>query len=416
MESDPETAYTVSTRDQQNTTFKMTQSFTSTTKKVKKTTTSMMLDEDLNRTKHTLHVNVFVNYVGKIDMVSQTFVVRFDVYLEWDLTGSESLPTVDKFKPVLRFPEAERWSRDIDDVEFTNDKSSGFRTSISGTFRSELDLRNFPFDIQGLKIEMMLGVNSRGKNAGDQLSIECGYSFGQHPERPNLCDSQIDTEYNFRPLRYYLSASSKIMSQALSIDGKKATKSKYVLVIPVERNSSFWLLNNYVFVLLCQILSFSTFALEMPKQAGDILGITLALYFLLVAYKFALMNGLPRLSYFTHFDSYLWLVFALLFVQYVLQTLLLWVKDPGDNFADEWNYLFYSCFGTSFFAHVVIIRKGWSLYKDQTRSMNKLGKIDRTAMKIYEQYGLKISEKKGTVKNIHRYRELLEEIDGIKTY
>jgi hypothetical protein len=64
----------------------------------------------------------------------------------------------------------------------------------------------------------------------------------------------------------------------------------------------------------------------------------------------------------------------------------------------------------------VIIRKGWSLYKDQTRSMNKLGKIDRTAMKIYEQYGLKISEKKGTVKNIHRYRELLEEIDGIKTY
>jgi hypothetical protein len=43
-------------------------------------------------------------------------------------------------------------------------------------------------------------------------------------------------------------------------------------------------------------------------------------------------------------------------------------------------------------------------------------KIDRTAMKIYEQYGLKISEKKGTVKNIHRYRELLEEIDGIKTY
>ena len=125
------------------------------------------------------------------------------------------------------------------------------------------------------------------------------------------------------------------MSQALSIDGKKATKSKYVLVIPVERNSSFWLLNNYVFVLLCQILSFSTFALEMPKQAGDILGITLALYFLLVAYKFALMNGLPRLSYFTHFDSYLWLVFALLFVQYVLQTLLLWVKDPGDNFADR---------------------------------------------------------------------------------
>ena len=373
-----------------------------------------ILDEKENQTRYTIYVNVLVNYIGKIDLVEQTFVARFDVYLEWDISGKFGLPSVQKFKPVLRFPEAESWSRDIDDVEFTGPSFSSFRASITGTFRTALDLRNFPFDMQGLKVEIMLGVNSRGDNKGELLTIESGYSFAQNPEKPNLCDSQIDTEYNFRPLRYYLSASSKIMSQVSSRDGRKGTRSKFVVVIPIERDSSFWLLNNYVFVLLCQILSFSTFALEMPAQAGDVLGITLALYFLLVAYKFALMSGLPRLSYFTHFDLYLAMVFALLFMQYVLQTLLLWVKDSGESFTDDWNYLFYACMGTSFLAHVWIGLKGRFLYRNQTKNIQRLGTIDRTALQIFKRSGIEISKKNGMVKNIHRYRQLMKEIDGVK--
>ena len=145
-----------------------------------------ILDEKENQTRYAIYVNVLVNYIGKIDLVEQTFVARFDVYLEWDISGKFGLPSVQKFKPVLRFPEAESWSRDIDDVEFTGASFSSFRASITGTFRTALDLRNFPFDMQGLKVEIMLGVNSRGDNKGELLTIESGYSFAQNPEKPNL--------------------------------------------------------------------------------------------------------------------------------------------------------------------------------------------------------------------------------------
>ena len=98
--------------------------FKETAKKLKRAVSSIqetaaveILDEKENQTRHAIYVNVLVNYVGKIDLVEQSFVARFDVYLEWDISGEFGLPSVEKFKPVLRFPEAESWSRDIDDVE-----------------------------------------------------------------------------------------------------------------------------------------------------------------------------------------------------------------------------------------------------------------------------------------------------------
>ena len=102
-----------------------------------------VLDKVANRTKHSIFINVLINYVGKIDLVLQTFIVRFDVYVEWETTGKFKLPSIESFKPVLQFPEAESWDRDLDDIEFNLENVSGYRASITGTFRSSLDFRNF---------------------------------------------------------------------------------------------------------------------------------------------------------------------------------------------------------------------------------------------------------------------------------
>ena len=200
-------------------------------------------------------------------------------------------------------------------------------------------------------------------------------------------------EYKFRPLRYYLSATSKMMSKVASRVGKKGTRSKFVVVIPIERDSSFWLLNNYVFVLLCQVLSFSTFALDMPDSGGDVLGITLALYFLLVAYKFELMSGLPRLAYFTHFDTYLSIVFALLFLQYFAQSLCLILWDSEENMSGAWEWVFYGCLLQSFLTHVWVAFKGSFMWKNQTRELTRLGKTDPKVMDMYARHGIRLSKK-----------------------
>ena len=74
----------------------------------------------------------------------------------------------------------------------------GFRTTIEGRFKSAMSLHCFPFDVQALKSSVMLGVEA---STGDQL-FEHHARFEQDPFHANLILYQIDSEYDYFPLRF----------------------------------------------------------------------------------------------------------------------------------------------------------------------------------------------------------------------
>jgi hypothetical protein len=99
------------------------------------------------------------------------------------------ITTVDRHYPPLR------------NKVFIVDKKHrrvGFRTTIEGRFKSKMNLHCFPFDVQALKISVMLGVEA---STGAQL-FEHHARFEQDPFHANLILYQIDSEYDYLPLRF----------------------------------------------------------------------------------------------------------------------------------------------------------------------------------------------------------------------
>ncbi len=131
-----------------------------------------------------------VMYVGDVELKAQSFSARFDLHVMW--RPSHALDA--DFSPIIRFPEATSWS-EVARVDISKDYAgelNGFRATIEGRFRTDLDLRMFPFDAHPLTIEMQLGRDSA---SGLPLSHSTGWRLAHNPVEPNLLVAQIQGEY-----------------------------------------------------------------------------------------------------------------------------------------------------------------------------------------------------------------------------
>eukprot|EP00929_Paragymnodinium_shiwhaense_P041999 TRINITY_DN2180_c0_g5_i1.p1 TRINITY_DN2180_c0_g5~~TRINITY_DN2180_c0_g5_i1.p1 ORF type:complete len:442 (+),score=77.22 TRINITY_DN2180_c0_g5_i1:176-1501(+) len=251
---------------------------------------------NLEAARSVIYLYTRVHFVGDVNLATQQFSTRFDLHVLWRPCHAK----VPGFNPIIRFPESVSW-REVMRIDLTDDyggKLIGFRRTIEGTFRTPLDLHCFPFDAQVLQIEMALG---RCEKTGSKLSITNGWRVAHHPAEPNIILAQFDNTYSFRPLRYYLHQSGFLE------DVEKSAK--YTLVIPVVRDSTYFIQNQYLFVFLVFVMNDTLpYCLEMNDTVGKQM-LILTLYLLLVAYKFAIQAELPKLPYNTFFDSYIMFVF-----------------------------------------------------------------------------------------------------------
>ena len=351
------------------------------------------------KTSKCIFVSVTIHHLGSIDVLTGTFNTRFDVNLRW---CNAVLGDTERFIPLIRFPGAVEWSKTMEDVVYDDDTFSYARMSICGTFRFPQYLQNFPFDIQGLKITLQLGINRLGSPT-KYLSIEDGFALVQDPEHPTLIDRQVDEEYFLRPARYYYSETSKIMSRG-------GTRSKFVVVVPAQRQSKYWLFNNYGFVCLCQLMSFSAFAI--PPDGGnslaDTLTVTLTVLLLMVAYKFSIAATMPKLSYMTHFDKYMITVTSLIFLQYVATTFAITFLPTDDMRRGMFN-LFIISLCVACGTHALIFRSGRMAMLHQLDGLHAMGRVDECARRTFQEAGVLIDES-GKVDDLSAYQKALIQV------
>ena len=262
----------------------------------------------------TIFLHATVLYVGAINLSDQLFFLRFDLYVAWHETAqtpSRGAATGARaaFDPDVRFPTAQSWSetsrlRLNDDDDGIFEGMQGYRATVEGEFRAHLDLSSFPFDSQALQVDVNMGVD---RATSHRLICADGWRFDQHPAAANMLLHQVNAEYHIRPLRYYVMRTSALE------DARPC--SKYILVIPVQRRTRYYLVSLFPTMLATVLVSFVQFEVEHEAIEPRLM-VPLTLVFVLIGYKFTINDSLPNLSYMTQLDVYV--QFALFHLYYLV--------------------------------------------------------------------------------------------------
>lgn len=228
-----------------------------------------------------IYIYFRVNFVGEVNLSSQTFLARFDMYLLWDakLGVSKHVEGAAKtFNPIMRFPQSQSWS-EIEDLGVAipqNDKGLvGERRTIEGAFTCQMEMEAFPFDAQALDVVIHPG---RDRVSGEDCTLENGYKILHYELGPNMIAPQVSDQYTFRPCRYTLTHTTRLESAK--------PRSEYMLSIVVARQYGFFLANHYLFLLLLMFLSFSFWVIPEDDYPNR-LTVSLTLLLIVVAFRWA---------------------------------------------------------------------------------------------------------------------------------
>jgi hypothetical protein len=167
---------------------------------------------------------------------------------------------------------------------------------INATVSSDLDLRKFPFDSQTVKI------------VWESLSFDDrGVVF---KENPTLTGSSEDS---------FVSLSEwKILGINTPITGNKfinenKTYARYVFEIKLHRNYQFYIFKVFIPLLLITLISWATFRINANTAFATQMSLGITSTLTAITFNFTVANSLPRLSYMTMLDAYIFICYLFFF-------------------------------------------------------------------------------------------------------
>lgn len=171
------------------------------------------------------------------------------------------------------------------------------QTRINGVFTTPLDISEFPFDDQLLRLEAMsirytirelaLSIDQRWTAQSDKMTI------------PDWKVGQVGASVR----EFYAPQLEQ-------------TYSRYELTIPVQRRHEFFVYKLILPLCMIVVMSWSLFWIH-PVQIGPRMGVAVTSMLTLIAFQFAMGDVLPRVSYFTVMDQFILGSSALVFLALV---------------------------------------------------------------------------------------------------
>lgn len=251
----------------------------------------------------TAKVQICVQFfkVGEIDTLKEQYTADVVVKAKWrepTLDGqSKSAENVDFAKlwnPKLYIENS--YGDPKEQLRYRilyNDKGEAYvseKRVIKGTFMENLELDDFPFDVQDLTITVVSELPS--------YEVELVEDETDHHvvNRQSFVDEQewflyMHTECSRKDI-VIDQADNSVRRSALSVKCRAARRPGYFV----------W--NIFMVTFLICSLSFATFAVEKNKPQNR-LQLSFTLILTAVAFKSVVNNSLPRISYLTYMDKYL---------------------------------------------------------------------------------------------------------------
>jgi len=269
-----------------------------------------MLRPDPEGAKTPVKVGFFLIDVKEIDDVEQTY--RADIF--FNLTWNDprlSKEALGKSLEACVFNEKDIWIPDIIDVNRNKgekllarvarvdpDGNVNMKQRYVGELTSDLDFTNFPFDEQELHF-IMAAV---GPDAED-IVFEVDDDYTGSRETFSIEGWSVKLLDGF-------STSEKVLTRG-SESPRKFARIDFTLLAKRDRLYYLW----KVIAPLCLIvlMAWAVFWID-PKHLGPQVGLSTATVFTLIAYRFSIGFNLPKVSYFTRLDAFVFFSTLLVFI------------------------------------------------------------------------------------------------------
>ena len=186
-------------------------------------------------------------------------------------------------------------------LEIRPDGTVRYRLGMTSEFRTNLDLRRFPFDRQRLEVR-----------------IE-SFLWGDH-EMLFVAD---ETRIGFNPDNTFeglVVARAGAEIRRSTVAGWGETFSEFVALIDVERQAAFYLWTVFAPVVLIFLISCTVFVVP-NENFHDRVGISLAALLACIATQFAISFNLPQISYLTVIDRVFLVTYSCVALGVLISTL-----------------------------------------------------------------------------------------------
>ena len=159
-----------------------------------------------------------------------------------------------------------------------------YKLSVTATFRSDLDLRRFPFDRETLEVRIQSFIWNQDQMVFVPDSARVG--FNPRSTIEELTVKRVSTEIRQRELAGWTPVESY---------------SEFVALIEVQRRAAFYLWTVFTPVMLIFLISCTIFAVPI-ESFNDRIGISLTALLACIAMQFTVSFHLPQISYLTVLD------------------------------------------------------------------------------------------------------------------
>ena len=169
-------------------------------------------------------------------------------------------------------------------LEISPDGSVQYKLSVTATFRSDLDLRRFPFDRETLEVRIQSFIWNQDQMVFILDSTRVG--FNPRSTIEELTVKRVTTEIRKRELAGWTPVESF---------------SEFVAMIEVQRRAAFYMWTVFTPVMLIFLISCTIFAVSI-ENFNDRIGISLTALLACIAMQFTVSFNLPQISYLTVLD------------------------------------------------------------------------------------------------------------------
>jgi hypothetical protein len=319
-----------------------------------------------------------LNSLDSIDTVQQSFAASFTCNL--NLRGisfsSEAKEMVMEFMDILKIEDNLCFLR-IKDESF--DRYRVYKPSTvvqgaydlnftfvgKGTFSTQMELLEFPFDCQDLNITITCNL----------ANIVHFVENREHGSIFMYRDFQLHSIFDVA-FQEFVVPTSEVSDQAESSSGLQYPRISFMLRL--SRKPEYYIYNVCLPIAFLSGLSLTSFGIESDGshlQTSDRLSVTLTLLLTIVAYKFVIANSLPQVSYQTVIDHYVWcaLMFMIVVIlENIIYPIVLFKYDERHTLADKESYILVVLAGVFVAGNVAWFLKVFRLVHEKSRQSQEI--------------------------------------------
>ncbi len=240
-----------------------------------------------------VYVGLYILDISKINDVDQSMTADFAVRIRWrdprlatEKPGVRTFGLQEIWTPRLSVVNKRRlWKTWPDTVEVDQLGNVQFRQRFFGTLTARLDLHDFPFDHNTVKIEFLTAGATP-----DEVELVLDESVTGRASDFSLVDAAIGPGTVTTGTYFFAPSNVHLPSLTYSFE--------------VRRYTAYYLWKIILPLTIIVFMSWLVFWID-PKQFGPQVGLAATAVLTLIAYRFLLGSLVPRISYLTRLDLFI---------------------------------------------------------------------------------------------------------------